>query len=45
MIGDRHIVILPDREVDIGILAADEVIELGGTGMAREVRKVKRPDA
>jgi hypothetical protein len=42
MIGDRHIVILPDREVDIGILAADEMIELGGAGMAREVRKVKR---
>ncbi len=43
MIGDRCIVILPDRDVELGVLASDEMIELSGTGMAIEVRKVKRP--
>jgi hypothetical protein len=39
-------VILPDREVDLGTLGADEVIQLGhatnGTERVVEVRKVKR---
>jgi hypothetical protein len=43
MIGNRCIVILPDRDVDIGVLASDEMIELSGTGAAVEARKVKRP--
>jgi hypothetical protein len=43
MIGNRCIVILPDRDVDIGILASDEMIEFSGTGAALEARKVKRP--
>jgi len=43
MIGKRCIVILPDRDVDLGILAADEMIELDDAGAAIEVRKVKQP--
>jgi hypothetical protein len=43
MIGRRCIVILPDRDVDIGLLAPDEMIELSGVGTAIEARKVKRP--
>lgn len=46
MIGSHCIVILPDRDVDIGILAPDEMIKLEdknvGTGTAIEVYKVKR---
>jgi hypothetical protein len=44
MIGQRCIVILPDREVDIGILGADELIRLehaGTPGGLLEVRKIK----
>jgi hypothetical protein len=44
MIGPRCIVILPDREVDIGILGADEMIRLecnGPPGASVEVRKIK----
>jgi hypothetical protein len=44
MIGDRCIVILPDRDVELGILAADEMIEFSGTGAALQPRKVKRPN-
>ena len=44
MIGNRCIVILPDRDVDMGVLASDEMIEFSGTGMAIEPRKVKRPE-
>jgi len=43
MIGNRCIVILPDRDVDIGVMAPDEIIELAGAGTNIEVRKVKRP--
>jgi hypothetical protein len=43
MIGSRCIVILPDREVDIGELAADEMIAFGGSGVDLEPRRVKRP--
>jgi hypothetical protein len=43
MIGTRCIVILPDREVDIGDLGSDEMIELSAVGAGFEVRKVKRP--
>jgi hypothetical protein len=43
MIGQRCIVILPDRDVDLGILAADELIELDGAGATIEARKVKKP--
>jgi hypothetical protein len=35
-------VILPDRDVDIGVLASDEVIELSAAGAGFEARKVKR---
>lgn len=45
MIGNRCVVILPDRDVDIGIVAPDELIELGGEGMNIEARKVKRPNS
>jgi hypothetical protein len=45
MIGNRCIVILPDRDVDIGDLAPDEMIELSGQGASLEARKVKRPGA
>ena len=44
MIGPRCIVILPDRDVDIGILGADEMIRLeytGTPGRTIEVRKIK----
>jgi hypothetical protein len=43
MIGSRCIVILPDREVDIGVLDSDEMIELSAAGAGFEARKVKRP--
>jgi hypothetical protein len=43
MIGSRCIVILPDRDVDIGVLAADEMIELSAAGAGFEARKAKRP--
>ena len=46
MIGSHCIVILPDRDVDIGILAPDEMIKLEGketgAGLVIEVRKVSR---
>jgi hypothetical protein len=43
MIGNRCVVILPDRDVDVGILAPDEMIQLSaGADMAVEVHKVKR---
>ena len=43
MIGTRCIVILPDREVDIGVLSADEMIglERKAPGGLVEVRKIK----
>ena len=48
MIGSQCIVILPDRDVDIGILAPDEMIQTeerrAGTGII-DVRKVKRQPA
>ena len=43
MIGSRCIVILPDRDVDLGVLAPDEMIELQGAGTMVEPRKVKQP--
>ena len=44
MIGNRCIVILPDRDVDIGVMAPDEMIELqGAAGAMVEPRKVKQP--
>ena len=46
MIGEHSIVILPDRDVDLGIIAADEIVQLdkrvGASGEFIEVRKVKR---
>ena len=44
MIGRRCIVILPDRDVDLGILGADEMIRLepSATGEVIEVRKIRR---
>lgn len=49
MIGEYAIVVLPDREVEIGIVAADEVVRLDQratpSGAAIEVRKVRREAA
>lgn len=45
MIGSRCIVILPDRDVDIGLLGPDEMIELRNEGAGIEPRKVKRQQA
>lgn len=49
LIGARAIVILPDRDVDLGVLAADEMIELNhamnGPERAFGVHKVKRAAA
>jgi hypothetical protein len=46
MIGARCIVIQPDRDVEVGILAADEMVQLQSrmtpTGAVIEVHKVKR---
>ena len=46
MIGESSIVILPDRDVDLGIIAADEFVRLdkkvGPNGQVIEVHKVKR---
>jgi hypothetical protein len=46
MIADRWIAILPDRDVDIGVLANDEAIQITsrptGRGEVMEVCKVKR---
>ncbi len=44
MIGPRCTVILPDRDVDLGILGADEMIRLepSGIGEIIEVKKIRR---
>ena len=43
MIGEHATVILPDRDVEVGIVAADEHVTLERTPLGRiEVRKVKR---
>jgi len=41
-IGRRHIVVLPDRDVDLGILDDDEDIDVKVSGMIVEVEKVRR---
>jgi hypothetical protein len=45
MIGEHATVILPDRDVDIGIVAPDELVRLDkrltATGEVIEVHKVK----
>lgn len=44
-IGTRGIVVLPDRDVDLGAVAPDETIWLGpGPGGGVDVRKVKRTE-
>jgi len=47
MIGQRCVVILPDRDVDLGMLGADEMIQLQrkatATGETIEVTKMRRP--
>ena len=47
MIGERCIVILPDRDVDMGMLKPDEMIQLrrkpAATGETIEVAKMRRP--
>lgn len=49
LIGQRSIVILPDRNVELGILADDEGLHVAyrntATGPAIEVSKIKRPAA
>jgi len=46
LIGQRSIVILPDRDVELGVLAHDEVLQLAckavATGQVIEVSKIKR---
>jgi hypothetical protein len=46
MIGPRCTVVLPDREVELGLLAADDMIQLGckttAAGPVFEVSKIKR---
>jgi len=41
-IGRRRIVVLPDRDVDVGVVGDDEEVEVMGGGTLAEVRKVKR---
>jgi hypothetical protein len=41
-IGRRRIVVLPDRDVDVGVVGDDEEVEVRGSGALAEVRKVKR---
>jgi hypothetical protein len=47
MIGEHAIIILPDRDVEIGVVAPDEVVILGKrltpAGEVVEAHKVKRP--
>jgi hypothetical protein len=49
MIGERTIVILPDRDVEIGVVAADEVVtlerQMSSQGVTICVRKTKRQPA
>ncbi len=49
LIGQRSVVILPDRDVEVGILADDEDLcvayKTTATGPAIEVSKIKRPAA
>jgi hypothetical protein len=49
MIGEHVIVVLPDRDVDVGLVAADELVLLGKratpTGEFIEVHKIKREAA
>ena len=49
LIGQRSIVILPDRDVDVGTLAHDETLRLAcktvATGHSIEVSKVRRMSA
>jgi hypothetical protein len=49
MIGEQEIVILPDREVELGVLASDEVVRLEKrmtpAGEIVEARRVKRTAA
>jgi hypothetical protein len=46
LIGQRSIVILPDRDVEVGVLEHDEVLRLAyqntATGQVIEVSKIKR---
>jgi hypothetical protein len=41
-IGHRQIVVLPDRNVDVGIVAADEDVQITGNGALIDVQKIKR---
>lgn len=41
-IGRRQIVLLPDREVDVGFVAVDEEVRISRRGATIEVSKVKR---
>jgi hypothetical protein len=48
MIGDHEIVILPDRDVELGVLAPDEMVQLDKrmtpAGEVVEARRVKRAE-
>lgn len=45
-VGPRAYVVLPDREVDLGVMTAEDALELGtGPNGGLDVRKVKRPAA
>ena len=43
MIGERLTVILPDRDEEVGVLEADELVQLDRIGNDVSVRRVKRP--
>ncbi len=47
MIGQRCIVVLPDRDVDMGLIERDEMIQLQrtptATGERIDVAKMRRP--
>jgi len=49
VIGRRHVIILPDRDVDVGLVADDEAVmtseRMTAQGVFVEVHKVKRPQA
>lgn len=49
MVGEQAIIVLPDREVEVGVVAADEVVVVDriatAQGLRYDVRKAKREPA
>jgi hypothetical protein len=44
MIGERLIVVLPDRDVEVGVLEADELVQLNRTGAEISVKRIRRSE-